>query len=269
MMKNITIKKILNINNFYNSINNNNFISPRIKEYIFTNKIYSYLIEHNNTHLYLNIFDNDITKYYNTIKKSLNRIDFIRLYSNNYKHLDIWLCPTPFKKELPHNNIITCDNINSGSTTYRLNSNKNGKIHIWREEELLKVLVHELIHSFKIDRNHPEPKEAYTEYKALIFNIYFEIVERNLNISNNFKKLLDFEKKFSLYQSKKIYNYDTSNTNTFAYINEKGRLLHDLNKKEWISKINTYDDTDIDNIINYNSLRLTITDHILNLLYKD
>jgi hypothetical protein len=60
---------------------------------------------------------------------------------------------TTKKKLFPKSNtkILSPNEINSGVTT--LDFHKNGDIILFRKEEVLKVLIHELIHSNLIDKN--------------------------------------------------------------------------------------------------------------------
>ena len=90
---------------------------------------------------------------------------------------------------------------------------------IFREEELLKSVLHECIHYFKLDfgpfdypnnliddfyekynierNNYLRPSEAYTETLANILNIICVMVENKFKISKiNFGKLLDIELRF-------------------------------------------------------------------------
>merc|ERR1711990_305671 len=106
-------------------------------------------------------------------------------------------------------------NVNTGYTT-RCNL---GNITIYRKEEWFKVLIHESMHYLGLDfgvENHNlhlifpidteiSLAEAYVEFWARIFNIYF--VSFNLTIDKSydeFKMLslyfMDVEKKFSLNQ---------------------------------------------------------------------
>ena len=144
-------KHFLNYNNIWKVINNNSTI---------------YLCLPNKSKNIL---------YWNTLLKLIFwRINFMRNIANNNKILEVWIFPSLFKKILPETKIITIDTINSGMTV--LNNNcKNGKIYIWRKEELLKVLIHEIIHSFNLDINDKYDCETYTELHALLLNIYLEL----------------------------------------------------------------------------------------------
>ena len=186
----------------------------------------------------------------------------MRVFANNNKQLNIWIYPSNYKKIVPKTKKLTIDDINSGSTTTYFNSNNNGVICIWRKEEILKVLIHEIIHSFKLDKHYPFPEEAHTELKALLINIYLELLERKIPLTNkNINKLIKYEKMFGVEQTQKINKCKNHNTNIHHYINEKSRLLHNMNKKDWNNYIKK---TRIRKpLVNKNSLRFTITDILL------
>jgi hypothetical protein len=260
---NIKIRKLENINSlilFKDGIINNPFMSiKRKKHFLNYNNIWKVI--NNNSTIYLCLPNKSKNiLYWNTLLKLIFwRINFMRNIANNNKILEVWIFPSLFKKILPETKIITIDTINSGMTVTN-NENINGTIYIWREEELLKVLIHELVHSFKLDRNDINPIEAYTEARALIANIYLELLERNLPLSY-FHKLYNYEKQFGLEQSKKISKCINDNTNIYYYINEKSRLLHNMNNIEWDKYLKNKKIKK--RLISPKSLRFTITDIIL------
>ena len=254
-----------------NNIKDNPFMSNIRKKYFLENYNNLWINTESNTTIYLFLPTSNLNyKWKNLIKLLFWRINFMRKLFNNYKPLEIWIYPGKQKKCLRDsiNNPITVDNINSGSTT-TYNNNDNGIICLWRKEEILKVLLHELIHSFKVDRKDPIP-EAYVELRALLANIYLELLGRRIPLKN-VNKLLECEKQFAVEQSKKIKGI-TTDTNIHYYISEKGRLLHNMNKKEWKEYVNKKQsgkqvdvlrDIEHKNYVNKNSLRFTITDQIL------
>jgi len=236
-----------------NSIKNNHFINNIFVDNY--NKLWK--IKNNNTTIYIYLKD-DIHIWIDTIRIMLWRINFMRKYSKNNKYLEIWIFPLENKKIIPNNKILTVDNVNSGSTTY-YNNTDNGIIHLWRKEEILKVLLHEIIHAFNLDKDHPQPNEAYTELKACIINIYLELLERQIPLTE-VNKYIEYEKQFSLQQIKKVNKCINKNTNIHHYINKKSDLLY----KYFTTNHNV-------NIIknNNNSLRFTITELLLNKKKRD
>jgi hypothetical protein len=136
-----------------------------------------------------------------TTKKTLQKIyhilNFIIYYcsilhnGNALNELNIKLVLSPFKKNtlkrvIP-NGALSTYNINNGMTSY-YNINK-ASILIYRSEELIKVLIHEIIHAYKIDSafngksledninnlfklsNDVNTNESFTETYACILNV--------------------------------------------------------------------------------------------------
>ncbi len=108
----------------------------------------------------------------------------------------VYYYPTPFKKTFPKKSPsqspLTPKEVNSGVTFLEApnhQSHKNGEIILFRREEHLKVLIHELIHSFHLDyqiilhskamersvcSNYPVLlNEAYTEAFATMIRLFF------------------------------------------------------------------------------------------------
>lgn len=260
---NIEITQLENTNSlifFKDGIINNRFMSNKRKKH-FLNYNNIWKTEYNNSTIYLCLPNKskNILRWNTLLKLIFWRINFMRNIANNNNNLEVWIFPSNYKKILSKTKIITKDNINSGMTISN-NENINGKIYIWRKEELLKVLLHELVHSFKLDRDDPIPVEAYTELRALIANIYLELLERNLPLSY-FHKLYNYEKQFGLEQSKKISNCINDDTNIYCYIDEKSRLLHNMSKLKWKKYLENKKIKK--KLISPNSLRFTITDIIL------
>lgn len=208
-----------------NPLLKSSFISSNIQECLYKkiqsrfdiNYNYKYYLDRPETTYYLTIYsENDPNKDYNlneTIRKLaydiIRRIIFLVQYvinssnssnttSVNIPRFTIFLCSN--KKEIPnlvHNKIVfKPDNVNSALT--------NGEeIIIFRSEELLKSILHELIHALKIDflfwdyNNYSQNKnyafksifninpsnelrisEAYSEFLANILNILIVITHK-------------------------------------------------------------------------------------------
>jgi hypothetical protein len=149
-----------------------------------------------------------------------NIVNWISKYSKP-KKLDLFIFLTPFTKIIKHKGqILTRNEINSGSC-----SKYNKWVQIFRSEELLKVLIHELIHYYNLDCNttdwidnilpiklpcnHLLLNEAITEAIAIILHTYYysEIMKQD------FKLLLCKEIKYSK-QMHDIILYH-NNVNTF------------------------------------------------------
>ena len=119
------------------------FVSLEIQKYIEQECFYNYFIKNNFASM--NLYNSS-----DYIKKKLIQRLFhkILIIQSNYIKLDnpnIYLSFTPYKKILPKKK-FTPKNINSG---YCWGNN----IVIFRKEEVSKVLLHELIHYYKIEGN--------------------------------------------------------------------------------------------------------------------
>ena len=180
-------------------------------------------------------------------------ISFIMSFSQ--RNLDLTLNVLLLKDKKIFNNKFTSNEINSGMADY-----SNNIIHIWRKEEIVKVLIHECIHILKFSAlkdnntiiNHYNNRydikcsymninESYTEIWAKLLNCYYVSSMINLNKNEKFNLFLYFiqiEKDFSLIQSYKIREYIkknkkvniNKNTNVVAYYLILSEILQDLNK---------------------------------------
>ena len=132
---------------------------------------------------------------------------------------------TNIKKRLPpdnHPKVLTEEYMNSGFTFIK----EPCDIHIFRKEESLKVLIHELIHSCKFDCNHSSldnipviikdddlANEGITEYLAIIhyywYIAYYIVTYHNktIDVSEQFLDLLSNDLGWRNYQISKILNY--------------------------------------------------------------
>jgi len=200
---------------------------------------------------------NDTNTYINRI---VSTISVMRCFAKKYNGYNGNLTVTIFlsdvmKKFNTNKNLALCaDNINSGSCLPR------HYINIWRKEELIKVLIHELIHFHDFDfhrgstnYNYLEEKisrkitidgtdscnESYTESLAVL--IHSCLLSNMLNVP--FEVVFNLELQFILYQVCKIIKYfnGTSlndmfnitlvqNTSVRSYFIIKYLVLSNLNK---------------------------------------
>lgn len=198
-----------------------------------------YFIQDDQTYFVIFIKDNRVDRWIGLIRLIMWRVRFMRELFGNKKELYIWLWPTSWKKRIPKK-IFTEDDINSGSTSLFLegpHAKKNGEIILWRKEEVLKVLVHEIIHAFRIDEKDPSPKEAYVELRATIANIYLELLERQIPL-NRYPQVLEKEKIFGRRQANRIKGINPGKTNIKAYLDERNRLLNKMNRETWRRLVN-------------------------------
>ena len=209
-----------------NRLYKNPFISLRIQKYI-ENKIkYKYFYEDNKMSIKIfspkKLKDNIVVEVHNIFNFMYN---LFRNKFNNKFILTIY--SVDLKKEIDINNShLTSDHVNTGSTV------RQRYIELWRNEELTKVLFHELVHYLGLDIrdnydimekniikfvNFKEgttviPNEAYTEFIGLILtNLYNSIKIKNSNPklknSDIFESFMNLELYWSLFQVAKVINF--------------------------------------------------------------
>jgi len=213
----------------------------------------------------IKISDKLINIIYSTVKL------FKRLYGNRNIKLYIALCS---HKRSITTKIIGSVNVNGGQTDLI-------KIDVFRREEIIKVLCHELCHFYELDCHSIDKKkdkilenfnvsgpnflsinEAYTEYLAIMHHIAI------ISYYTNRSPILfyHYEKIWSLYQVCKILDHyklkkfedlDSKefkqNTNVFSYYIIKFFMLYKLdNKCDYKNLINILNDKEIITIINEN-----------------
>jgi len=199
---------------------------------------------------------------------------FHKLYGKKKIQLKIGL--TDIEKKID-GDIITTKHVNGG-----LNYVGTGKIEIFRKEEVIKVLCHELAHDYKLDCemiDNFDPQivkkfkikttiveqsinEGYTEFIGLIHHIAILSYYTNIHIW----LLYHYEKIWSLYQVCKILThykmkrfediYTTEfkqGTNVFSYYIVKFFILYKYNNTcSYKSFVDVMDDPEVIKIINDN-----------------
>lgn len=271
----ITIN-IIDYNDIDSKIDIVKFIPDRIKQ-ILKNNTVNKCVNIQSKEFPINIrifFTNEIK---NFSEKKIIYIAKICSYMYNYKlfdnkeyneELNIYLIPSSFKKKFPDKCSFDVENINSGVTITNLENNKLSYILLWRTEEMIKVLIHELIHFLKLDfsdvtrqkntkkydniiisllnRNLKNYKihdlllnESLTETMAIFFHSIF--LSFHINKKNCIKltsKILNLELYFSLIQCSKIIkkinsnNYCEEKTSLSSYFFIKTLFL--LSFDDWI-----------------------------------
>ena len=263
--KNIFIKNI-DIKEISTYLHDNDFTSKNIQKHIVDTLKYGYEITYlNNTITYFT------SKKSNTISKLIKHMMFIivilkKLFKRDYDQKLIYF-ETNKKKEFPEKNnvkitTLSPDNVNTAVTMVELH--KNGNIILYRKEECIKVLIHELIHSNLVDekliftnKNTEFTKlfctnykillnEAFTETMACIINIFIIHILQNLS-KEELDKMFINEFTYSTYicskiktyykidkikdiikkngQNKECINYFPQQTNVFSYYFLKNILL--------------------------------------------
>ena len=159
------------------------------------------------------------------------KIAFIYAPDKCSKMLKIYCFLTPFKKQLPGNQfqILSQDNCNSAVTT---SCNPHGEIIVYRQEEFMKVFIHESFHTLGLDFStmplsnfnkkvrHIFPLnsefnlfEAYAEFWATTMNsliMAYDLLDDKNDIDNFFLYsdfCIRFEQIFSLFQMVKILDF--------------------------------------------------------------
>ena len=255
------------------NLNDDTFLPVDIKEYILTNTNQSitYKTTINGKNIRLSFCT--MKRYKSTVSVQQIRAVFSIIYllslhaskqCSQQLYINIFL--TPFKKELPSNKneTIGATHVNSGLSNS--GCNHTSRIIIYREEEWFKVLIHELFHNFHLDfstRDITKSARELREYCGIqsdyaIYETYCETWARILNCCihsfitstslikkhmtglrmkkdyiNNFHKLIEVERLFSLkqadlilkqFQRKEDYKEDS---NVFCYYILTACLMND------------------------------------------
>lgn len=221
--KNISLK-ITSLNSAPNSyFQDSNFTSPEIKDDILSKLKNGYKIQFENNEI---IYFTNKKKVSNIINKIAQIIKSLKIlfHRENIPQKLIFF-ESSKKKLFPNKNkTLGSNECNSGVTFLTFEHHKNGEITLYRREEILKVLIHELIHSNLIDshvilsKNSKKINEHFcvkysillnetvTETIATILNLFYIGITNKMTpskINNLFKN----EVKYSIYVCSKIMNY--------------------------------------------------------------
>lgn len=161
------------------------------------------------------------------------------------QRFDITLIGYPGKKELPKDKkFLTPYEINGGVTWHGWDDTSH--IIVYRKEEMIKVLTHELVHAFNLDaKDIPIEKErfindyfkltcksatineAFTDCVACLINtIIYTHLERPLNFERDFLKNIKREAKHMMKQAKKVLVFN-------GYRKDNGILQNDNSQCEY------------------------------------
>ena len=213
------------------------YVSSNIKHTLHKYKQVHYCNLDNNHIYYFSTKNTLSVKEKNIIEKALWRIKALKDFFNNNKEIHIGIYPTGFKKTInkigKKLNPLGVNNVNSGMTYYKYGDIENGRIVIWRLEELNKVLIHELFHAIKVDmglilnedvfktymkanfklNNFIGINESYIETLANIFNIIFVCLETkstnegNKQLIKRFNNNVQIEIYYSITKASQILHY--------------------------------------------------------------
>jgi hypothetical protein len=161
------------------------------------------------------------------------------------KKLDIYISFTPSLKLLPKKKYEPIGRKNA-NTAFTYSCMERNVIHIFREEEWFKVLIHETFHNLDLDfskydhgfsdkyiqtifpnRTNVKFYESYCEIWALIFNSLFYSLHHNKSLNFILNKELDF----SLFQCSKILDHFNLKYN-YLYLTNTKALTSMENYKE-------------------------------------
>ena len=167
----------------------------------------------------------------NILRKTFMWLHTAHSYSDKScsKQLYIYMFMTPALKLLPTNHsVLSQNNVN---TAFTYTCKHDNEIHIFREEEWFKVLIHETFHNYnldfsKVDNGYSDQfakkifnlsiefrmYESYCEFWATILNcIYFLYFENKIKTKNFTKQInicINKELEHSLFQCSKILKHN-------------------------------------------------------------
>lgn len=255
IMKEYKIGKITivkkNLNEKLNDIlNKNNFISDEIISFCNSKKLFHYQINISNHQVYY--FSHKTPD-----KKLIQKFAFIfyvmSQLANSLIPIHFTFIDCSIKKEFPQNNIFSPNNVNSGACI------PSKYVYVWRNEDVTKVLVHELIHFYKFDI--PEIKESYInlfpniivekEYTPEFFTESFTIILHSIIISQfipiKLETILFYELNYSYHQYLRIVKLNFKQTTSVrSYYLIKFLLIY--NTEKFLQYLDMYIQTQNHNI---------------------
>lgn len=209
------------------------YVSKHLSGYL----VYKVRMVDREVYIYFGLLTGDdhdnMSKFDMYVKRMLTWLRMASRYSHRDcgKTLKVFCFLTPFKKVLPSNqfNVISADNCNSAVTTSCV---RDGEILIYREEEFIKVFIHETFHLLGLDfsglptatlnkrlrtlfpiKSQYNAFESYSEFWASIMNALFcaynlldkEDDEKQFLLYSDF--CIQFEQIFSLFQCVKVLDF--------------------------------------------------------------
>ena len=249
-------------------INGDKYFTPKIKEEI--NKfnyygIYKFQLDRRIIKIY--IFDYEKNDYNDLLIKIKNIIVFVTKYVNKdcVSTLNIYLYMTNLKKILPKNKKITEENINTAYTYAKLDGCiDNNSIFVYRKEEMIKVLIHEMMHAFNIEEVFRIEKEHNSEVNKL-FNLELKNLKLEETVAELYATIINIlfsskigYKNFDEFKESFLNNYENEINNSkvqcMKILKNMNIKYNDIvNKKHKIINLNT--DT---NMFSYFFLKLIV-----------
>ena len=247
------------------------FVDVEISDYINKNMKYKYSYKFKYKNIVMNITyftkeNKDKVIIEDLFSKIVNRLIFMMNISKIYKDVNLEVYDTPFKKQLPCSKHEECK---KKVTPKHVNTGMSwpNNIVIYRREELLKLIIHEMIHLLNIDEKDEDNNaflefsnlfcinkekllinESYVETLALLIDIYIKLWEKNMlnyeNYKHNIKKVILFNLKqcskicifYNIKKYKELFvnnnkckKYLDNDSNIFSYHIVKLVNLYNLN----------------------------------------
>ena len=161
------------------------------------------------------------------LKKLYTTVLTLKTLTKNERPIHLTIYLTPSKKLIPLHptHPLSPNEVNSGST-YTTSPTENGTITIWRQEELLRVTVHETLHAVKSDYtlymtpildnlalkafpflpadNNININEAYNELNSCIISA---ALSKHTKSATQFIKNLEYERLYSIKLAANILKY--------------------------------------------------------------
>lgn len=154
-------------------------------------------------------------------KRTIAVRSLLGMSDNVRDSLVFYIFPTECKKELPLKRGVPLgpNECNTGATHVG-----KSEIMLWRIEEMDKVLLHELLHHFRVDENlhgldedqNKQDKihfnESYTEWLTTVLYTMFSVLEQSNPSYPRFKRALEEQQDYALKQAAKVtYHYKMKN----------------------------------------------------------
>jgi hypothetical protein len=231
--------------NIHELLYENSFVGLDVQHHYETSELYFIEVKCDNIILYLYYTKEHKENLDNIINNIFEINQFLINFIKKYKNINENICYLTIflgiqKKYFPFNKddkFLAPDNINSGSTYV------GRSVSIWRSEELLKVLTHELIHFYGLDfyftdkyysdiesfilskfniTGFDRNNESYTETLAILIHTMFVSFKSGID----YKKLLSYEIAFLLLQTKKILLYYSDKADFSDILTGKIHFIH-------------------------------------------
>ena len=231
---NVKDSELLNV---YNIIKQSNFFSGKLqgqlKSFIENKKFYCYEIYIKDKDVQFNIVTSLSIREVKKLYLFLKCLVCFYIKNNISKKNFIYIVPLDIPKFLPNQKkVLTPENINS-AFSYVNYHQQGGNIYIYRKQELIKVFVHELLHTF-----HQDHKLIFNDIYINEFNSINE-----LNINESLNELCTII--LTIYIKSFL---DTGNLNSFikkVEMLEKKEINHSLKNVKRIMLFNKLDNVDL------------------------